>query len=271
MYSEYVPDLVQNLTNSSPVDNLPKCPNAVKIHPQRFWVILPTDCLTCTQTRLKTVPRQPAAEVVPVQIELQAGLCMSMTIPRFLASSLLFAECCSSLRRKAQMYLNTLRWLVGIAANTCTQTYYIQSLRRYRICTTATYHWVIFITVFTSERRNFTSTMRERKTRYNAEQFKSFQYHPFYCTQWTAKGFVFGAIIFFLFWYEIFRKPMKGFAPNSHGRRVWYTSLGRDWRSRSKVKVTRDKKRHFSALSAALRFIFGKTSLASSYVLLCHM
>jgi len=36
MYSEYVPDLVQNLTNSSPVDNLPKFPNPVKIHPQRF-------------------------------------------------------------------------------------------------------------------------------------------------------------------------------------------------------------------------------------------
>jgi len=35
----------------------------------------------------------------------------------------------------------------------------------------------------------------------------------------------------------------------------------------SKVKVTRDKKQHFSALSAAcVRFMFGKTSLASSRV-----
>ena len=35
---------------------------------------------------------------------------------------------------------------------------------------------------------------------------------------------------------------------------------------RSKVKVTRDKKQHFSALSVACVWImFGKTSLASSY------
>jgi len=34
---------------------------------------------------------------------------------------------------------------------------------------------------------------------------------------------------------------------------------------RSKVRVIRDKKRHFSALSAdCMRFMFGKTSLASS-------
>jgi len=36
-------------------------------------------------------------------------------------------------------------------------------------------------------------------------------------------------------------------------------------RERLKVKVTRDKNRHFSALSAAcVRLVFGKTSLASS-------
>jgi len=34
---------------------------------------------------------------------------------------------------------------------------------------------------------------------------------------------------------------------------------------RSKIKVTRDKKRHFSApLVGCVRFMFGKTSLASS-------
>jgi len=41
----------------------------------------------------------------------------------------------------------------------------------------------------------------------------------------------------------------------------------RVWRLRSKVKVTRDKKRHFSALSAAcMRFLFDKTSIASSFI-----
>ena len=41
---------------------------------------------------------------------------------------------------------------------------------------------------------------------------------------------------------------------------VFGPSLARVWRSRSKVKVTRDKKRYFSA---CMRFVFGKTSLAS--------
>jgi len=50
-----------------------------------------------------------------------------------------------------------------------------------------------------------------------------------------------------------------------HIEDVFGPSLGRVWRSRSKVKVTRDQKRHFSALLVAcVRFMFGKTSLASS-------
>ena len=77
------------------------------------------------------------------------------------------------------------------------------------------------------------------------------------------KVLVFGAVrqsVGFSFVYEISRAPLNGFAPNAHERRVW--SLDQ----RSKVKVTMDKKRHFSALMAAyVRFIFGKTSLASSY------
>ena len=55
---------------------------------------------------------------------------MNTIIPRVFASSLLLAECCRSLRRKAQIYLNTLRWLVGIDANTCTQ-YTGITLQRY--------------------------------------------------------------------------------------------------------------------------------------------
>jgi len=75
----------------------------------------------------------------------------------------------------------------------------------------------------------------------------------------------FGAVTLgFLLVYEIPREPLNRFAPNSHGRRVWSltrTSL------KVKVKVARDKKWHFLALSAAcVRFTFGKISLASSFV-----
>ena len=42
--------------------------------------------------------------------------------------------------------------------------------------------------------------------------------------------------------------------------------------SRSKVKVTRDKKWHFSAHPVArMRFVFGKTSLASSFFCLKYL
>jgi len=61
---------------------------------------------------------------------------------------------------------------------------------------------------------------------------------------------------------------LNGFAPNSHGRHVWSlvrTSL------KVNVKVKgqghRGQKWHFSALLAAcMRFIFGKTFLASSFL-----
>ena len=68
-----------------------------------------------------------------------------------------------------------------------------------------------------------------------------------------------------LFVYEISREPLDGFAPNSHGRRVW--SLARE---SLKVKVKgqghQGQKTAFSALSAAcVRFVFGKTSLAQAF------
>ena len=67
--------------------------------------------------------------------------------------------------------------------------------------------------------------------------------------------------------YEISREPLNGFAPNSRGRLVW--SLAR---TRLNVKVKgqgrQGQKRYFSARSeACVRFVFGKTSLASSLVL----
>ena len=71
--------------------------------------------------------------------------------------------------------------------------------------------------------------------------------------------------VFFLFVYEIYPEPLNGFAPNSHGRRVWSlvrTSL----KVKDKGQGHHGQKRHFSALSAAyVRFMFGKTSLASSF------
>jgi len=66
----------------------------------------------------------------------------------------------------------------------------------------------------------------------------------------------------FSFVYEISPEPLNGFAPNSYGTRVW--SLART-SLKVKVKVTRDKKTAFSALSAACaQFMFGKTCLACS-------
>jgi len=82
------------------------------------------------------------------------------------------------------------------------------------------------------------------------------------------KVLFFGAVSLcvFLFAYEISREPLNGLAPNSHGRRAW--SLAR---ASLKVKVKgkgqghQGQKRHFSTLSAAcVRFMFGKTSSASS-------
>ena len=69
----------------------------------------------------------------------------------------------------------------------------------------------------------------------------------------------------FLFVYEISREPLNGFAPNSQERRVWSLAL-----TSLKVKVKgqghHGQKRHFSAFWAAyVQFMFGKTSLSSSF------
>jgi len=67
--------------------------------------------------------------------------------------------------------------------------------------------------------------------------------------------------------YEISREPLNGFAPNSQGRRIWFLA-----RTSLNVKVKGQghegqKNNIFPALSAAcLRFMFGKTSLASSFL-----
>jgi len=70
----------------------------------------------------------------------------------------------------------------------------------------------------------------------------------------------------FLFVYEISREPLNGFAPNSLGRRV-LSRVGTSLKVKVKGQGHRGQKTNFSALSAAgcVRFMFGKTSLASSY------
>jgi len=76
----------------------------------------------------------------------------------------------------------------------------------------------------------------------------------------TVEGSVFGTVSL--------RELLNGFVPNSHGRCVWslaQTSL------KVKVKVKgqghQEEKRHFLALSATcMRFMFGKTSLVSSFI-----
>ena len=67
--------------------------------------------------------------------------------------------------------------------------------------------------------------------------------------------------------YEIYGEPLNGFAPNSHGRRAFRVDEFEGQGERSKVKVTRYKKTAFFDLSAAcVRFVFGKTSLASTFL-----
>jgi len=58
---------------------------------------------------------------------------------------------------------------------------------------------------------------------------------------------------------------LNGFAPNSHGRRVWYLV-----RSSLNVKVKRQghqgqKMAFLALLAACVQFMFSKTSLASSF------
>jgi len=99
---------------------------------------------------------------------------------------------------------------------------------------------------------------------------------PLFCSThiFTARGELRKALlapsVSSLFVYGISREPLNGFAPNSHGRRFW--SLAR---TSLKVNVKghghHGQKRHLSALSAAcVRFVFGKTSFASSLTLHSH-
>jgi len=76
----------------------------------------------------------------------------------------------------------------------------------------------------------------------------------------------------FLFVYEMSREPLNGYAPNSHGIRIWSlvrTSLkvkAKGQRSRS--PGTKMAFRPFGR-AACVRFMFGKTSIASSLSFVC--
>ena len=88
-----------------------------------------------------------------------------------------------------------------------------------------------------------------------------------YGTQRTAEGSVLGAVslCFFCLCVKYLGEPLNGFAPDSHGRRVW--SLDQtNFKVKGDGQGHRDKKRHFSA--ACVRFTFGKTTLACSLVCL---
>jgi len=101
---------------------------------------------------------------------------------------------------------------------------------------------------------------------YHIRQLRPYLDSTTACT--IASPFVFSdvSLWFFVCVWNI-PEPLNGFAPNSHGRRVWSLAL-----TSLKVKVKdqghQGQKRHFSAFSAAcVRFIFGKASLASSFIL----
>jgi len=71
---------------------------------------------------------------------------------------------------------------------------------------------------------------------------------------------VFDVVRDFLFVYEISQEPLDGFAPNSHGRRVWFLA----WTS-LKVKVKgqghQGQKRHFLAsLASSVIFTYFELS-----------
>jgi len=69
--------------------------------------------------------------------------------------------------------------------------------------------------------------------------------------------------------YEMTQEALNGFAPNSHGRRVW--SLARtSLKVKAKGQGHQGQKTAFLVLSAAcVQFVFGKASLASSFDFCC--
>jgi len=83
--------------------------------------------------------------------------------------------------------------------------------------------------------------------------------------------FCFGAVCVFLFVYEISRDRWTDLN-QIHTEDMFGPSLGRveGQGHRSKVKVTRDQNRNFSARPATcVRFMFCETSLASSFSCIC--
>ena len=77
--------------------------------------------------------------------------------------------------------------------------------------------------------------------------------------QWIAEGSVFGAVSVFCFCVKYLGNRWMDLRQGAQydTQDVFSPSLGRVWRSRSKVKVTRDKNGIFGLLAACVRFMFG--------------
>jgi len=74
------------------------------------------------------------------------------------------------------------------------------------------------------------------------------------------------SVCFFWVVYKISWEPLNGFALNSQERCLVLCSDDFEGQGqRSEVKVTRDKTAFFGPFSGCVRFVFGKTSLASSF------
>ena len=90
----------------------------------------------------------------------------------------------------------------------------------------------------------------------------------YYPTQWTAEGSVFGAVCVLCLCMKYLGNRWTDLR-QIHRKDVFGPSLGGIRMSGSTVKGQdhQEQKWHFSALSAAcVRFLFGKTSLASTYI-----
>ena len=72
--------------------------------------------------------------------------------------------------------------------------------------------------------------------------------------------------------YEVYREPLNGFAPNSHGRRVWCLAR-RSLKVKVKGQISKSpgtKTAFFGPFGGLRAVMFGKTSLASSFLHLIY-
>jgi len=124
---------------------------------------------------------------------------------------------------------------------------------RYYYTQCSLFHRFSLIFAFTRMILNFSSTVIHPNLTWTADFFQvDSNYRYLNSLLFIARSkllkilFLAPSVCVFCFVYEIPREPLNGFAPNSHGRRVW--SLAR---TSLKVKVRGHQGKRFSALSAA--------------------